>query len=278
MGAPLLLGVLLVVIRSGRARIRIFATLSITVLTVSILLSALTVTPYGSPVASRLWSGPGVLLATALAIYALALVSDGLSGRLRNSPLSKQHVESLVTSVALLISIATGISWQILTPSPLNSNSEQFLPAFVAASLQSTDRSRVLVLRATSSGTKYSVVREGTSVLGDPEVSGFMPDLLETTLAELMTGGSNTTSRVLGQFAIKYVFVASPAPAALSRVLDGVGGLRRVSATDQGALWKITNPSGRLVFLSDGAESPIVLASSRVSAQVAIPGPGKLFA
>ncbi|PHX75922.1 MAG: hypothetical protein CK545_02635 [Actinobacteria bacterium] len=276
MGAPLLLGVLLVVIRSGRARIRIFANLSITVLTISILLSALTVTPYGSPVPSRVWSGPGVLLATALAIYALALVSDGLSDRLRNLPLSKQHVESLVTTVALLISIVTGIGWQILTPSPLNANSEQILPAFVAASLQSTDRSRVLVLRATSSGTKYSVVREGTSVLGDPEVSGLMPDLLETTLAELMTGGSNTTSRVLGQFAIKYVFVASPAPAALSRVLDGVGGLRRVSATDQGALWKITNPSGRLVFLSDKAESPIVLPSSRVSAQVAIPGPGKL--
>ena len=120
------------------------------------------------------------------------------------------------------------------------------------------------------------MVREGTSVLGDPEVSGLMPELLEKTLAELMTGGSNTTSRVLGQFAIKYVFVTSPAPAALSRVLDGVGGLRRVSATEQGALWKITNPSGRLVFLSDGAESPIVLPSSRVSAQVAIPGPGKL--
>ena len=276
MGAPLLLGVLLISIRSGRARIRIFASLSIFVLTISICLSALTLTPYGSPTPARVWSGPGVLLATALAIYALALVSDGLSERLRNSPLSRQHVESLVTTVALLISIATGVGWQVLTPSPLQSDSEQILPAFVEASLQSTDRSRVLVMRVNSAGARYSVVRESTSVLGDPEVSGLMPDLLDKTLAELVSGGSNSTSRVLGQFAIRYVFVASPAPVALSRVLDGVGGLRRVSATEQGSLWKVTNPSGRLVFLGDGAEGAVVLPSSRVSAQVALPGRGKL--
>ncbi len=276
MGTPLLLGALLISIRSGRARIRIFASLSLFVLSVSILLSAITITPYGSPTPAHLWSGAGLLLATALAIYALSLVSDGLSGRLRTSPLSRQHLESLITTAAVIISIITGIIWQLATPSPLHSNSQQILPAFVNASLQSSDRSRVLVLQVSDSGTRYSVVREGTSVLGDPEVSGLMPDLLDNTLAELMAGGTDSTTRILGQFAIKYVFVTAPAPTSLSRLLDGVGGLRRVSATNQGTLWKITTPTGRLTFLGTGANSAVILPSSRVAAQVRIPGPGTL--
>jgi hypothetical protein len=83
------------------------------------------------------------------------------------------------------------------------------------------------------------------------------------------------TSVELGQFAIRYIFLAAPIDEALVRSLDGVGGLSKVSSTPSGVLWKVAGVTSRVRFI-DPAGSTSSLTSDRVGADVSIKGPGRI--
>ena len=62
---------------------------------------------------------------------------------------------------------------------------------------------------------------------------------------------------------------------AIVRTIDGLGGFTRASSTSAGIVWKVTNPTGELVFI-DAEGSRTVLEKSKVTGEYLLPGPGTL--
>jgi hypothetical protein len=80
----------------------------------------------------------------------------------------------------------------------------------------------------------------------------------------------------LGDFGIEYVFAKSPFKKEIIRSIDGLGGFTRTSATSLGVVWRVSQPTGRLLFINeDGVRS--VLKAEEFSGRTFVPSAGTLI-
>ena len=274
-GIALAIGMVLVTLRTRRTQVRLFGVIGLLVLVYSMIVSLLELVPFGEREARPLWVGPTLVVATCIAVIVVADGADGLLARLQQTPLSRIHFESLVIATSMFVCALSGGIW--LAASQFSASEEKTtpLPAFISAALTEPERPRVLTVAIDNSNTKYAVIRERDLQLGDPELSGPLPTPLDQAVNELLNGGSAQTAGVLAEYAIGYVLVINPVPDSTIRVLDGVGGLRRISQTSRGVLWKITTPTARATFISESG-TVSTIPSNRISVSHVFDGPGLL--
>jgi hypothetical protein len=108
--------------------------------------------------------------------------------------------------------------------------------------------------------------------------------LLTKTVSQITAGMGDAPAATLAEFGIRYLYLENGQEnKTLSRRIDGIGGLTRLSATREGILWQISGTTSRLKFLPrvvDGAnggkaENEIIeLPSETVGAEFDLPSPG----
>jgi hypothetical protein len=80
-----------------------------------------------------------------------------------------------------------------------------------------------------------------------------------------------TSSDVFATYGIKYVFLKKPVVEEVVQTIDGLGGFTRTSATKAGIVWKVSAPTGKLIFTNYSGEISI-LEHKGIKASVPEPG------
>jgi GT2 family glycosyltransferase len=153
------------------------------------------------------------------------------------------------------------------------------VPAVVSVSASSGLQLRTLVLRSDGSQVDYALQRGTTPSLGDP---GLAPApgpqrALSTAVAALVApngGEAVDQGQQLAGFDIGFVLLPAPVNEDLARLLNGVAGLRPVSATSAFDLWRVTAPAARVRVVEPNG-SVVPLQSGPVGASTAsVPAAG----
>ena len=214
------------------------------------LFASLHISGNGSTGRNYVFAGAFIAVATILAVVAAVIMFDDLRTRLENSHLNYQH---FAVALVMLISItysATASIWAFSAgaSSPVKNDSGQVLPAFLAVE---SDAKTLVIRSVQESGATvlaYYVARGEEIKLGEPDVVIENSALLTHAVEGLIDNTGIGSSKVFAALGIKYVFVMNPAQPGLIQTIDGLGGFNRASATDAGTVWKVSQPTGRVIF------------------------------
>ncbi len=142
-------------------------------------------------------------------------------------------------------------------------------PGLVSASSASGLQLRTLVLRSAHGQLSYTLQRGLSPSLGDADLLpvASAQHALDNAVATLVAPGggeADDQGQSLAQFDIGFVLVPAPVDQGLATLLNGVAGLRPVTATSAFALWRLTDlpararvvePDGTVVALRSGPTS-----------------------
>ena len=218
------------------------------------------------PGVALLLAAVGLLIAGATAVEALPRVLKG--GRAGPSPRPGAAAAPLTATTAggapwrtvgvLLLAVVAfsapvwaATSWVIRgVPGPVAPVSRPVVPAVVSAS-GSGLQPRTLVLQPENGHVGYSLQRGDSPSFGDPDLPPVpaAERALNTAVAALVApngGEAVDQGQMLARFDIGYVLLPAPVDQSLARLLDGVAGLRPVSATSAFALWRLQSLSARV--------------------------------
>jgi GT2 family glycosyltransferase len=142
------------------------------------------------------------------------------------------------------------------------------VPAVVSVSASSGLQLRTLVLRSQGGQLTYALQRGTTPSLGDPDLApaSSAQRALSTAVAALVApNGGETVNQgeQLAGFGVGFVLLPAPVDQSLARLLNGVAGLRPVSATSAFDLWRVTSPAAR-VRVVEPSGSVVTVASGPV--------------
>jgi hypothetical protein len=274
--SPILLILVISLFSSTHAR-RI-AEYGIGALSLAVLVGSLSISTHGNEGVAKVWAGPVLSIATLAAVAAGTVMLDRLRETLILSHIHYRHILS-----AILIFITTtyavltiGYSVAAGADSAVQANRATVMPAFLSVESDS----KILVLREVgNSGDKkiqYYISRGKDISLGEPDVAPKQNLAIAAAARALIDGSGITSSKTLGDYGIKYVFVKSPFKKEIIRSIDGLGGFTRTSATSLGVVWNVSQPTGRLLFINeDGVRS--VLAAGDFGARTYVPSAGTLI-
>jgi GT2 family glycosyltransferase/rhodanese-related sulfurtransferase len=260
-----------------RYQVRHLLEIALAILALAVPLSALHISGQGTSQIMTPWLGSLTLAVTIVLLCAGALTVTGFAGQLKEKGFGREHAGTAIMAFILTVS-ALGMAAWLVGPGAGSVNRAgriSVVPAFIEAASKGNERPRTLVLEGRIGKSQYTIIRDRPLQLGDAEIIGEPSPSLDATVASLVAGGTQMTSVELGQFAIRYIFLAAPIDEALVRSLDGVGGLSKVSSTSSGVLWKVAGVTSRVRFI-DPAGSTSSLTSDRVGADVSIKGPGRI--
>jgi hypothetical protein len=274
--SPVLL--ILVVSLFSSTYARSIAEYGIGALVLAIVIGSLSISAHGSEGLSRVWTGPVLSVVTLAAASAGTVMLDRLRETLVLSHIHYRHILSaiLIFITATYALITVGYSVTVGADSPVQASRATVMPAFLSVE---TD-TKILVLRevgaADDKKIQYYLSRGQDISLGEPDVAPKQNAAIAVAARALIDGSGITSSKTLGDHGIKYVFVKSPFKQEIIRSIDGLGGFTRTSATALGVVWKVSQPTGRLLFVSkDGVRS--VLEAGDFGARTFVPGPGTLI-
>jgi hypothetical protein len=247
-------------------------------LILAVLIGALSISSHGNESSTKVWAGPVLVLVTLAAICAGTVMLDRLRETL---VLSHIHYRHILSALLLFITftyaiLSVGYSVSAGADSLVQANRSTVMPAFLSVEPDT----KILVLREVgSSGDKkiqYYISRGDDISLGEPDVAPEQNQAIATAARALIDGSGISSSKVLGDYGIKYVYVKNPFKKEIVRSIDGLGGFTRTSATSLGVVWRVSEPTGRLLFINeDGVRS--VLEAGNVGARTFVPGPGQLI-
>jgi GT2 family glycosyltransferase len=239
------------------------------------LIASLEVYGNGSSNRESVYAGTFLVIATFLALIATVIMFNDLRSRLESAHINYQHFAVALVMVIGIIYSATSSLWVFSAgaASPVQRSSEQVLPAFLAVE---TD-AKTLVIRAVEEdqhiSLAYYIARGGAVTLGQPDVAIEDNPLITKAVEGLIDNTGVGSSKVFAAYGIKYVFVKNPAHQELIQTIDGLGGFNRASATDVGTVWKIAQPTGRVIF-NDFAGNVTILETQLGA--VTVPAPGTI--
>jgi hypothetical protein len=155
--------------------------------------------------------------------------------------------------------------------SPLRSGSTKVLPSYLAVETSG----KTLVIRPYSDGNQkslsYFISRGSDAALGDADVAPENSEIISWAVEGLVDNTGVTSSNVFATYGIKYVFLKRPVIDEVVQTIDGLGGFTRTSATKAGIVWKVTAPTGKLIF-SDYSGTISILENKGIKAVVPEPG------
>ncbi len=254
---------------------RVYSLVGVVFLLAASVISALQVKGNGSTNSELLSSTSLLAVATLMASLAAVVMFDDIRTRLESSHINYQH---FAVALILLITItysATSSLWIFSAGanSPLQKSTKEVLPAYLAVE----ENAKTLVIRPLRQGDDvslaYFIARGETARLGAPDVAAVTSPFITSAVEGLIDNTGVGSSKVFAAFGIKYVFVKNPASQELIQTIDGLGGFTRASATDVGTVWKITEPTGRVIFTDFNGKKVIL---EEALGAVTVPGPGTL--
>ena len=246
-------------------------------MSIAVLLGSLSISTHGNEGFAKVWAGPVLVVSTLAAVAAGTVLLDQLRETL---VLSHVHYRHVLSALLLFITLGYGslAVGHLLTSganSQVQANNSTVMPAFLSIE---TD-TKILVLREVGSAKQkkiqYYISRGRDISLGEPDVAPKQNVLISSAARALIDGSGIASSKTLGDFGIKYVFVKSPFKKEIIRSIDGLGGFTRTSATNLGVVWRVSEPTGRLLFINNnGARS--VLEAGDFGARTFVPSAGTL--
>jgi GT2 family glycosyltransferase len=247
-------------------------------LLVAIGVSRIVVSPADGGPAVPAWPGLGLAIVGAGLVLAAATAGDALPrlagggnpARLGAVRTAGAAVLALMACSAPLLSAAY---WLINGVSgPVAPTAAPVVPVLVSASSASGLQLRTLVLRSAGGQLRYTLQRGLNPSLGEADLLPVTPaqQALDNAVATLVAPGggeADDQGQSLAQFDIGFVLLPAPVDQNLARLLDGVAGLRPVTATSAFALWKLVDlPARARVVEPDGTVVPLRSGPTSVSA------------
>jgi MFS family permease len=246
-------------------------------LILAVLFASLSISSHGNESSSKVWAGPVLSVATLAAIAAGTVMLDRLRETLVLSHVHYRHYLSALLMFATVAYAVLTIGHSLTTGanSLVQANRSTVMPAFLSVEADT----KILVLREVGSADdkkiQYYISRGDDISLGEPDVAPQQNQVIATAARALIDGSGISSSKVLGDYGIKYVYVKNPFKKEIVRSIDGLGGFTRTSATSLGVVWRVSEPTGRLLFINkDGART--VLQAGDFGARTFVPGPGQL--
>jgi GT2 family glycosyltransferase len=235
--------------------------------------SALVVPSSGSTLNSRVFPGVFLALATLFSITSGIVMYDKISTRLQQSHLNFRHFSVAAALLLTLSYSVTTTAWLITTSSdtPLRSGSTKVLPSYL--SIETSGKTLVIRPVTTNQQTSlsYFISRGSDATLGDADVAPENSEIISRAVEGLIDNAGVTSSGVFATYGIKYVFLKKPIVEEVVQTIDGLGGFTRTSATKAGIVWKVTAPTGKLIFTNYSGEISI-LEDKGIKANVPEPG------
>ena len=240
--------------------------ISVLLLSLVIIFSIFNVVGHGSD--GRFWAGSVLIVIQAIIIPRVIQIASDLLPNLRTSKLGLGHFISGMIALITFLSISLTSIWAMSfgANSILKSASPNVIPAFISSLSDTPAKPKTLVIEKTESGTLYFITRGSDLEIGDPDVTVGTPKEISDAVDAMITGSGITSSKVIGTYGIRYIFLRNPADPALVRTIDGLGGFTRSSATSSGIVWKVTDSLPRLSLRTVSGQI-IELDSTDIGAQ-----------
>ena len=246
-------------------------------LILAVLFGSLSISSHGNESSTKVWAGPVLSVVTLAAIAAGTVMLDRLRETLVLSHIHYRHyLSALLLFATVGYAVMTiGHSLSAGANSLVQANRSTVMPAFLSVEADT----KILVLREVGSADdkkiQYYISRGDDISLGEPDVAPQQNQVIATAARALIDGSGISSSKVLGDYGIKYVYVKNPFKKEIVRSIDGLGGFTRTSATSLGVVWRVSEPTGRLLFINkDGVRT--VLQAGDFGARTFVPGPGQL--
>ena len=239
---------------------RFVAELGFISLIAAVLLSTASTTGNGTSIATPIYAGSLLTLATIAAIGASVIMLDKLRERLVVTNINFRHISAGLLLVITALYTVTSISWTVSTGanSQLQTGKGDVLPAFLAIE----GDAKTMVIRPRASGQdvtlNYYLARGGDATLAQPDIAPPDREQISVAVQELADGTGLTTSTTFAVHGIKYLFLKSPVDESIARVIDGLGGFSRASSTNAGIVWKISVNTGAILFTDSSGKNSVV--------------------
>jgi GT2 family glycosyltransferase len=259
-------------------------------LALAALISTLPVAPIGNSLKSEIWPGGFLTISICFSAIAFARLSVGRLKQLRESSVGRSHFATALVAVIAVYTVSTNIFWWVTSANsaPVRSVSASVLPPFISTATTNPDRPKTVIIKSEMvkgiQSFRYVVLRDRDIQMGELSALPVEVSLLTKTVSQITAGMGDAPAATLAEFGIRYLYLENGQEnKTLSRRIDGIGGLTRLSATREGILWQISGTTSRLKFLPrvvDGAnggkaENEIIeLPSETVGAEFDLPSPG----
>ena len=274
--SPIVLVLLISLFSSTHARV--IAEYGIAALSLAVLVGSLSISTRGNEGAAKVWTGPVLSIVTLAAVAAGTVLLNSLRQTLILSHIHYRHFLSatLLLITATYAALSIGYSVSTGADSAVLANRATVMPAFLSVE---TD-TKILVLREVGTQNdkkiQYYISRGRDISLGEPDVAPEQNPNIALAARSLIDGTGITSSKTLSDYGIKYVYVKNPFKKEIIRSIDGLGGFTRTSATSLGVVWKVSQTTGRLLFVSESGDRS-VLEAGEFGARTFVPGPGTLI-
>jgi GT2 family glycosyltransferase len=219
------------------------------ILATAVLLSPLGISGHGSQ--GIFWTGSLLACAEFLILPHALTLFVGVLPNLRQSRLGLGHIVAALMSALMCYCVLTTALWAptLGADSLVSSTSSHVIPAFVNSLNQTPSRPKTLVVSQRGQNLGYFISRGNDLQLGDPDIVVPLPPEVEKAVRDLIAGTGVTTSKVLGDYGIAYLYLTSPFDESLPRTIDGIGGFTRSSATSSGIIWKVVGAHPRVSYI-----------------------------
>jgi GT2 family glycosyltransferase len=273
--SPILLVLFVSLFSSTQARQ--MAEYGVGLLALAAIISSINISTHGNEAASKAWAGPVIAFATLAAICAGTVLLDRLRPTL---VLSHIHYRHYLSAFLLFTTIVYGVLASVFSittgaQSLVQANRATVMPAF----LNVDGDVKILVLREVTSGDQKKIqffMSRGKDIsMSDPDVAPEQTDAIAQAALGLIDGSGITSSTVLSDYGIKYVFAKAPIKKETIRSIDGLGGFTRTSETSAGVVWQVATQTGRLIFVTENG-TKIFIESGVEGARTNLPSPGTL--
>jgi hypothetical protein len=233
---------------------------------------------HGQFIPDSLWVGSLLVIPTLSAVLAGVVMVDQYVPKISESAIDYRHLLLGTISLLSIISLIGSILWWVgsSTSAPLQSREKSALPAFLSIEAQTEERFKTLVIKSNVAETRFFVARDRDLHLGEPDVTTGLSPIVNKAIVDLVTGAGIDSSKVIGEFGIKYVFLARPLNKDLVRSIDSVGGFTRASRTSEGITWKVTTALSHISFKSQDGNY-LSIPSGVIGADGVLTSPGEVL-
>jgi len=247
--------------------------ISAIILASAILLNAVHIPGHGA--AEPIYVGAAFLVISIILIPPMMVVIEKVVPNLRVRHLGLSHLAIAGATVLSILSTVLFAGWVLVgqTTSLVQSDQSDVIPAFVSSLAQSPAKPKTLVLSSTPSETAFFISRGNPLTIGDADVATATPTQIVDAVTQLVSGSGVSSAKVMGSYGIQYLYLKSPASPEIARLIDGVGGFTRMSATDIGIVWHIVGSSPRVV-LTDSKGRNTLIPAGDVGALGVVKSPG----
>jgi hypothetical protein len=252
---------------------RKFAVPGITFLLSGTLLSVAVIPGNGTPLNAQVSVGTFIAIATLFSLTSGVVMFDKIRSRLEQSHINYRHISVALILALTLIYSATSLSWLVSagSDSPVRTGEKNVLPAYLA--IEKSAKSLVLrpYTRSGEQTLSYYISRGRDIRLGEVDVAPEDTEVISRAVEGLIDNTGVSSSKVLATYGIKYVYLKNPIIDEVVQTIDGLGGFVRTSATKAGIVWKVSDPTGRII-LTDYAGEVSIIEGTGISAIVPRPG------